>query len=96
MDSAFDICVDYDTLFELHHKLELIMNDLGDSANQMTVALQKSEGFLSGHQFEKAKQTTATCVNLTIKSSTNIRYAMKYLEKLMDVLGNYEQCVYRG
>ena len=45
---------------------------------------------------KKAKKTTMDCVNLTGKTSSNIRHAMEYLEKLKGILEEYGRCVYSG
>ena len=92
----YDICVDYDTLCELQYKLELITHDLANSTEQMTSAIQRSQEFLAGYQFEKAKKTTMACVNLTVKTGNNIRHAMEYLDKLKAVLDEYGRCAYSG
>lgn len=96
MSKTYDICVDYDTLCEFQYKLELITHDLTNSTEQMTRAIQNSQEFLAGYQFEKAKRTTMACVNLTAKTSNNIRHAMEYLEKLKAVLEEYGRCAYSG
>ena len=96
MSAEYDICVDYDTLCELQYKLELIMHDLTSSTEQMTRAIQNSQEFLAGHQFEKAKSTTMTCVKLTEKTGNNIKHAMEYLEKIKSVLEEYGRCAYTG
>ncbi len=96
MNTAYDICVDYDTLCELQYKLELITHDLTNSTEQMTRAIQNSQEFLAGYQFEKAKRTTMTCVGLTEKTANNIRHAMEYLEKLKAILEEYGRCMYSG
>ena len=96
MSGTYDICVDYDTLCELQYKLELISHDLTNSTEQMKRAIQNSQEFLAGYQFEKAKKTTMDCVNLTGKTSSNIRHAMEYLEKLKGILEEYGRCVYSG
>lgn len=96
MSNTYDICVDYDTLCELQHKLELIKHDLTNSTDQMKRAIQNSQEFLAGYQFEKAKRTTMACVSLTEKTSNNIRHAMEYLEKLKGVLEEYGRCAYSG
>ena len=96
MSMAYDICVDYDTLCELQYKLELITYDLAKSTEQMTRAIQNSQEFLAGYQFEKAKKTTMVCVNLTAKTGNNIRHAMEYLENLKAILEEYGHCAYSG
>ena len=96
MSKTYDIYVDYDTLCVLQYKLELITHDLTNSTEQMTRAIQNSQEFLAGYQFEKAKRTTMACVNLTAKTGNNIRHAMEYLEKLKGVLEEYGRCAYSG
>lgn len=96
MSGTYDICVDYDTLCELQYKLELISHDLINSTEQMTRAIQNSQEFLAGYQFEKAKSITMACANLTGKTSNNIRHAMEYLEKLKGILAEYGRCAYSG
>ena len=96
MGETFDICVDYNTLCDLQYKLELIMHDLINSTEQMTHAIQNSQQFLAGYQFEKAKKTTLECISLTEKTENNIRHAMEYLEKLKGILEEYGHCAYNG
>ena len=62
----------------------------------MTRAIQISQNFLAGNQFEKAKQTTADCIGMTQKTENNLRYAKSYLKKLQDVVMEYGQCTYKG
>lgn len=94
--TSYDICVDYDTLCALQYKLDLVAHDLTNSAEQMTRAIQNSQEFLAGNQFEKAKRTTVTCVSLTERTCNNIKHAKEYLEKLITVLEDYGQCAYQG
>ena len=96
MSTAYDICVDFDTLCELQYKLELITHDLTGSTEQMKRAIQNSQEFLAGYQFEKAKKTTMACVSLTEKTANNICHAIEYLEKLKAVLEEYGRCAYGG
>ena len=88
--------VDYETLCELQHKLELIAHDLVNSTEQMTRALQNSQSFLAGNQYEKAKSITMTCLGISGKTANNIRHAMKYLEELKGIMETYGQCMYSG
>jgi hypothetical protein len=62
----------------------------------MKRAIQNSQEFLAGYQFEKAKRTTMDCVNLTGITSSNILNAMEYLEKLKGILEEYGRCAYSG
>ena len=94
MDTAYDICVDYDVLCELRYKLELIAHDLTNSTENMTRAIQSSQHFLAGYQFEKAKRTTMACVKLTERTGNNICHAMEYLDNLKTILEEYGRCSY--
>ena len=96
MSEIFDICVDYDTLCNLEYKIDLILHDLGESTERMTRSIQSSQGFLAGHQYEKAMQTTMDCVNMSRKTESNLRHAKEYLKKLEDSVMEYGQCVYKG
>ena len=96
MSTEYDICVDYDTLSELQYKLELITHDLTYSIEQMTHAIQSSQKFLAGYQFEKAKQITLACVKLTQKTSKNIQHATEFLKELKTILEEYGRCAYSG
>ncbi len=96
MASEYDICVDYDTLCDIEYKLRLITYDLGNSVEQMVRAIQDSQEFLAGNQFEKAKRTTIQCAKLTERTIGNINHAREYLEKLKDMLTQYSQCAYQG
>ncbi len=96
MVNLYDICVDYDTLCNLEYKIDLILHDLGESTDRMTRAIQISESFLAGNQFEKAKQTTTECINMSRKTAGNLIHAKEYLKKLQESVLEYGQCVYKG
>ena len=96
MNDAFDVWVDYNVLCELQGKLEMIVRNLSNSTEQMSRAIQSSQQFLAGYQFEKAKNTTAACVRLTMKTENNINHAMDYLESLKTLLEEYGRCKYGG
>ena len=94
MSLNYDMCIDYDTLHILKDKLKKIDYDLNNSTKQMQIAIQNSQEFLSGNQFEKAKKTTLNCIELTEKTSSNITHAMEYIDKLMSALDEYDACRY--
>lgn len=96
MATGYEMFVDYDTLCEIEDKLKKIEYDLNNSTEKMVNAIRKSQEFLSGDQFEKAKITTMNCVELTRKTETNIKYAWDYIEKLCAVLKEYGECSYTG
>ena len=96
MSSSYDMCVDYDVLCDIEVKLEKIEYDLNNSTDQMVKAIQVSQSFLAGNQFEKAKRTTATCVEMTRRTGNNIRSAMEYIEKLKTAMDDYGKCGYSG
>ena len=96
MAAAFDMCVDYDTLRTIDDKLQRIEYDLQESTKKMTEAIQRSENFLAGQQFEKAKGTTMASVNQNQRTETNIKFARNYIEKLRVALEDYGKCGYLG
>ncbi len=96
MPSGFDINVDYDTLCRLEDKLQYISHDLTESTSQMSQAIQRSQDFLAGNQFEKAKNTTMTCIRHTNRTIGNIKNARKYLGDLKALLEEYGRCTYEG
>ena len=96
MAFSYEVCVDYDTLCALEERLNKIIFDLMESTGQMSRAIQVSQEFLSGNQFEKAKNTTSECLKITETTSENIRNAMKYLETLRSLLDEYGRLAYSG
>ena len=96
MPSGFDINVDYDTLCIIEEKLQYICHDLTESTEQMYQAIQRSQEFLAGNQFEKAKNTTLNCIQHTNRTNGNINNAMKYIRELRSLLEEYGGCTYDG
>ena len=96
MNASYDICVDYDTLCTIEDKLQKIGYDLTESTHRMVDAIQRSQDFLAGNQFEKAKATTMNCVGLTEKTRSNIKHAQDYIVKLRTALEEYSRCGYTG
>lgn len=96
MATEYDMCVDYNVLCDVKDKLRKIEYDLINSTEQMVKAIRSSQGFLTGNQFEMAKGTTASCVEITRKTGNNIKYAMEYIEKLLVALEAYGKCSYNG
>lgn len=92
--TGYDMCVDYDTLCTIEDKLQKIEYDLTNSTQKMVEAIQKSQDFLAGNQFEKAKNTTMSCVEISRKTETNIGYAKKYIGDLRMALEEYGRCGY--
>ena len=96
MAASFDMYVDYDILCDVEDKLQKIEYDLNSSSDQMVRAIQVSHMFLAGNQFEKAKRTTASCIDVTKRTGNNIRNAMEYIEKLKAALYEDGKCGYNG
>lgn len=96
MNDSYDICVDYNTLCTIEDKLQKISYDLIESTQKMVESIQRSQDFLVGNQFDKAKATTINCTNLTARTSTNIRHAQDYIVKLRTALEEYSRCGYTG
>ena len=96
MPSGFDINVDYDILCRLEEKIQYISHDLTESTKQMSQAIQRSQDFLAGNQFEKAKNTTMTCIRHTNRTNVNLNNARKYLGELKSLLEEYGRYTYDG
>ena len=79
MATTYDICVDYDTLYDAGRKLQDIGNSLHNSTANMDQALLYSQEFLAGEQFERVKQTTENCMKIAARTENNIRYALQYM-----------------
>lgn len=94
MISTYDMCVSYDILLHAEENLREIEKDLTESIEQMTKALIGSHGFLSGSQYEKAKEATQSCLDISRKTGTNIRYALSYLSELKEALDDYGRCAF--
>lgn len=94
MISTYDMCVSYDVLLHAEENLQEIEKDLSESIEQMTKALIRSHGFLSGRQYEKAKEATQSCLDISRKTGNNIRYALSYLSELKAALDDYGRCAY--
>lgn len=94
MGSKFDMCVDFDELCAIEEDLRKIGVNLGESTERMLLALQSSQGFLAGKQYEKAQKTTMACIDITARTNNNIRNALAYIESLKDAMQKYGQCKY--
>ncbi len=94
MTGEYDIYVDCDYLTDLEERLMTINNALNGASEQMISAVNYSQGFLSGRQFENAKEITKHCVNNTSQTCDNILKTIQYLEELKTVLEEYEKCRY--
>ena len=94
MSGSYDIYVDYNTLCTIEDKLQKIGYDLTESTQKMMESIQRSQDFLAGNQFEKAKAVTANCTALTAQTSTNIKHAQDYIGKLRTALEEYSKCGY--
>ena len=96
MATTYDICVDYDTLYDAGRKLQDIGNSLHNSIANMDQALLYSQEFLAGEQFERVKQTTENCMKIAARTENNIRYALQYIKDLLQILDEYQNCSYSG
>lgn len=94
MSAGFDMCIDYETLCEIEQKLNNINKNLSVSADSMLYALRNCDDFLSGHQFEKARETTILCTEVSKKTSDNISEVLIYISKLKECLEFYSGCGY--
>ena len=94
MASQYDMCIDLDALHAIEDKLQHIGANLNDATEQMILALQTSQDFLAGQQYEKAQKTTLSCIDITAKTTNNIRNALTYLAQLEEKLETYNRCKY--
>ena len=74
--------------------MNVFQERVNESTEQMVIALQYSQEYLSGNQFEKAKQTTLNCIEITGKTSNNITNAITYICKLKEIVDRYSMCGY--
>lgn len=93
-NDGFDICTDYDAMYSMADKLKAIGTDLSESTRKMLLALQASQGFLSGKQYEKARMTTLNCIEVTGVTVNNIQNAITFLSNLMNTIDDYSRCKY--
>ncbi len=94
--AGYDMDVSYDTLCSIEEKLEKIQFDLDNSTQKMSDAIQRSQDFLAGNQYEKAKSITANSIELTRRTHDNIGNAKKYLSDLRMIMEEYGRCGYPG
>lgn len=94
--AGYDMCVDYEELCLIEEKLTIVEQNLNGSTLKMIDAVQRSQGFLAGNQFEKARETTQKCTELTRKTQANIRYAVEFVDQLKNILDEYSSCGYKG
>ena len=92
---SYDINVEYETLCVIEDKLNKIQYDLTESTSRMNESIQRSGEFLAGNQFEKAKETTTKCLDVSNKTLLNIKRATDFIVKLRDVLDSYGTCGYK-
>lgn len=96
MRSIYDMCVNYQTLEEIVDKLTNIDTDLSEATRKMSNALQESQGFLAGQQFEKARSITIRTVEIAANTSVNINHAISFIKHLEEFTTNYSACRYKG
>lgn len=92
--SSYDMYVNYDILCDIDGKLKNIEYDVGESTRMMVDAIQRSQDYLAGNQFEKAKAVTAKCNSITQKTQINIAYAREYIRNLQEVVEEYDRLGY--
>ena len=73
--------VDPNAIEEINSKLKTINRNLSNANQQMLTSLLQSQGFLEGHQFEKARKVTLKNIEQTGITSNNIRHSIEYNEK---------------
>lgn len=96
MNGSFDMCIDLQTVVQISEKLKQIGSQLSDATKKMVDALQDSQGFLAGKQYEKARSLTLKTVETSTVTATNINNALRYLSDLEEHVNNYSTCKYMG
>ena len=91
-----DMNVDSIAIEEINSKLKTINRNLSNANQQMLTSLLQSQGFLEGHQFEKARKVTLKNIEQTGITSNNIRHSIEYNEKILVLLYKYDKCKYMG
>ena len=91
-----DMNVDSIAIEEINSKLKTINRNLSNANQQMLTSLLQSQGFLEGHQFEKARKVTLKNIEQTGITSNNIRHSIEYNEKILVLLYKYDKCKYTG
>ncbi len=94
MPGTYDIEVDYEELCEIERKLNAIYQNLVNGTNLMSSNVQRCEGFLSGNQFNLAKEKTKICMDLTSKTASNIAVLIAYLSELKECVVDYNESRY--
>lgn len=92
----YDMCVEYDVLCSIEMELKKIEADIDCSVDRMKAAISRSQDFLEGYQFEKARYTTEQCVSLTTRTRQNIQNARDYVTKLRETIEEYSRYGYPG
>ncbi|MBR1764618.1 MAG: hypothetical protein IJ746_04425 [Ruminococcus sp.] len=95
MKRHYDMCVDLNTLNDLHVGLKRIKLNIESSVSQMDRAMGYSQDYLSGEQFEKARAITDSCLERNKITVKNIEHALKYLEELMEQTERYNKLMYQ-
>ena len=96
MESTYDMCVESQSLEIMMDKLNKIDTELSEATRKMADALQKSQDFLAGLQFEKARALTVRTVEVASNTSVNINHAIAFLQELKEYTSQYASCRYEG
>lgn len=94
--ASYDICIDPVILDTIESKLEKIDHDIEESTAGMERAINQSQNFLSGNQFEKAKNTTLNCLASSKNTQQNLRAAREYIVTLRNLIDEYAKYTYSG
>ena len=96
MGSMYDMCVNCQALETMIDKLTKIDTELSEATNRMARALQESQNFLAGNQFEKARSLTVRTVEIASNISGNVNNAISFLKQLDEYTTEYASCQYKG
>lgn len=96
MASGYDLYVSATELERIREKLQAVKNDMYRTVDVMRDALQSSSEYLSGNQYDKAAKINNDCLSTIAATGENIDKAIVYLDNLLDIVQEYDKCIYQG
>lgn len=96
MASGYGLYVSATELERIREKLQAVKNDMYRTVDVMRDALQSSSEYLSGNQYDKAAKINNDCLSAITATGENIDKAIVYLDNLLDIVQEYDKCIYQG
>ncbi len=94
--NKYDMNVDYSVLEEIEGKIKNVSERMNETVNGMITSLNYSQNYLSGLQFERAREVTELCINQTKENQLRMCSSAIYLRQLKDLIQEYNRCKYVG